>query len=890
MRKYLRSLLWTGAVLATVAACGDDVTIAPNITVTVGPDGASIPIGGTVQMSAAVNGPSGIPTTVTWSSSNPSVASISETGLVTGVTAGPVAIQACSTENTSACGQATVTVLAQVPATVSIQSITQTVIDALGGATQVPVNVNNVFGQIEVVLNFEPGSTPATEVQVLIDGEVAQSQAFSSLQWAELVANAVEKGGELADVVIELSVVTSHFNPETGVPDYFNGPRQMSARALLQGGDQVATPSQTLVFNNASGFVVTLATESSAADADGLLWTEGDITGTVLPVIYIEGVTTTSVFLDPDDSCGGGLATKEGTSNTWAKATSVASGGSREFETDEDGCEPDIDSSVLSNGQPGPTLVLNGTAGDLPALPLLRHDNAAPDGGILMLTEQDAENDCCSGNWFGTAYDFAAGHGDVIGTEPTDDGVGMGTTTYHFGDASLDPEEIIALPAVATGADVPETQTVTANTIAAKSCDLLNNCTGDADQPSEPPVVLVASPSNPLATAGSDQTAPTFVYAAGSVAADAIFNIATGIAGPHTFIATPSDNLSSFGLNAEIVRLFGNFSTTATAQCFTPATTQVGWSGTFAGGACPFDLGSGGFTNALTVNVPFARYFTDERDVRDQAGNRPASSLTRTILADDILPTVSNVAIPPSLVGGAPATFTAAAADGLDLGTAAFSLEFPSHAGANALPFSQPTEISTFGEPLVTEHNATATIPFVRSMEAATPAPAGGVPPAATGARFLITDVAGNFATQVNLFAAATVPAGVSATTLNVATFQVATPSAAEDVCNVADCSGDIPTSLTITVTATGPVGSFANPFSVVHLYFNDGVANRLVGSATSAASSALGPVLTWTWTFTFDATGLAVQPGVPIFAVGVSGAGDGLFSQNNVNLSIIDS
>jgi hypothetical protein len=111
MSKLYRSLLWSGLVVAGVAACGDDVTVAPPPnqgvqSVTVGPTGVTISVGQTLQMAAAVNADAGVATTVTWTSSNPATASVNPTtGLVTGVASGSVAITACSTVATGSTWQ-----------------------------------------------------------------------------------------------------------------------------------------------------------------------------------------------------------------------------------------------------------------------------------------------------------------------------------------------------------------------------------------------------------------------------------------------------------------------------------------------------------------------------------------------------------------------------------------------------------------------------------------------------------------------------------------------------------------------------------------------------------------------------------------------------------------
>lgn len=117
----LNRILWSGLVLG-IAACGDNVTVTqppapptPGIaSVSVAPNGASIQVGGTVQMTAAVSletGATGTPT-IAWSSSDATKATVNGSGLVTGVAAGSVGISATATLGTSTkSGAATVTVV-----------------------------------------------------------------------------------------------------------------------------------------------------------------------------------------------------------------------------------------------------------------------------------------------------------------------------------------------------------------------------------------------------------------------------------------------------------------------------------------------------------------------------------------------------------------------------------------------------------------------------------------------------------------------------------------------------------------------------------------------------------------------------------------------------------
>jgi uncharacterized protein YjdB len=69
------------------------------ITVSITPSSAAIKPGGQVQLRATVTGPPGIPNTVTWRSNDPTFASVSSTGLVTGIAEGAANIRASWTED-----------------------------------------------------------------------------------------------------------------------------------------------------------------------------------------------------------------------------------------------------------------------------------------------------------------------------------------------------------------------------------------------------------------------------------------------------------------------------------------------------------------------------------------------------------------------------------------------------------------------------------------------------------------------------------------------------------------------------------------------------------------------------------------------------------------------
>jgi uncharacterized protein YjdB len=126
----------SGAAVLTIQS-------ARNITVT--PSTASIGTGQTVTLAAAVQIDAGLPTTVTWRTSAAGVATVSATGVVTGVTIGTAQITAVSTADTTLRASATISIVpvvravAVTPTTASVflaatQQLTATVTADVGAA------------------------------------------------------------------------------------------------------------------------------------------------------------------------------------------------------------------------------------------------------------------------------------------------------------------------------------------------------------------------------------------------------------------------------------------------------------------------------------------------------------------------------------------------------------------------------------------------------------------------------------------------------------------------------------------------------------------------------------------------------------------------------------
>jgi hypothetical protein len=390
----------TASITATATSGGEQASVTITVAaavrgVTVSPSNAVIKPGETVGLVANVDADAGVARTVTWTSSNTAVATVSTTGVVTGVTPGVATITAASTAATSVTGSAAVTVRQPLPATISIQNITLT------GTAGQTANNNNIVGSIDVNMNVDPGEQVVQRVEVLIDGTVACTQNLSGAQSEALRIAAAFEGVE--DVVVSCQVNTAAFSATTGVASFFNGPHTISARAIIAGGSDVATPSTPLIFNNQSG-VTAVVTNTNAPDPNaaidprtGLQWIGGSITINFVGVSYVSGTTISGVACTVFGKSApatltngtGSIAYAEGTTYSTTNAgignylTPPASATTGESIT--------CGSATLSNGSSltttsGSVLLnygspLNPTIGGnaaMPVLQLVRVDNTAP--------------------------------------------------------------------------------------------------------------------------------------------------------------------------------------------------------------------------------------------------------------------------------------------------------------------------------------------------------------------------------------------------------------------------------------------------------------------------------------------------------------------------------
>jgi len=301
--RVLRSSLFVAATAIIAAACGDKVTIPPATTVAgkiesvqVAPSTATISVGQTVQLSAAVNADAGITATVAWTTGAASIATVSSSGMVLAVAAGTVGI--CATA--SASGVASVTNCASIlvnPATQVVPAVLQIASVTVAGNLNAPVATppGVMGGQVNVSVNLNPGTEKMDSVVVKLNGINAATQSFTSAQAAALRAATGSGSDQALQSTLVFAVNTAAYTAATGAVTFPNTPPGGSATFTVYGyghqGASAATntvTSQAYNLFNADAWIVaqTIGTTKVINDAAGFAHTTGSITVSAIPVLY----------------------------------------------------------------------------------------------------------------------------------------------------------------------------------------------------------------------------------------------------------------------------------------------------------------------------------------------------------------------------------------------------------------------------------------------------------------------------------------------------------------------------------------------------------------------------------------------------------------------------
>ncbi len=876
MSKLYRSLLWSGIVTFGIAACGDDVTVTqppppptvvPGIrSVTVAPDGVSIQVGATVQMTAAVTtDPGAAAPTIAWSSSDATKATVgATTGLVTGVAVGAVGIRATATSGTSTgSGVATVNVVTSqvTPATVSIASITNT--------AGVAVPLGNVAGQIQVNVNLERGGERVQRLELLVDGVVRGSQTFAS-------ALAEGSAPEAAIEVISLPWNTAAFNASTGAADVLNGNRTVAVRLITQQNQQgTATPSVQITLNNANFVAVTLTISNgtTATDATGLLWQTGDATATALPVFYSAGTNTINQVVFSAPGVNSKTVTAAPWTTSWAKATTVGNGGSAGVEN----AAWAVTANSTVNNNPGP----NGTSASI------RYDNAPPTVPTFFANPNNRQ-----GGWVNDAVAFttlqsATNLNGMRGSTSVDGGVGG--ITYAAKAAPGNSAAALASPDITGPSGL-------ARSLANAYCLMLfaQDALGNRNSAGTVSSTACTSTGVNVTTIGVDRDAPTIAFS-GGLASNARLNGGT-IGAEFQVTVSDTGTVGNSGMNSasSVVGTVLRRNAAASATCVVGVVVNSVCTATSVNAAPPFPLVP---TTAIAAQNTTG-YYSYSAVAQDAAGNQ-SGSVSRVIAYDPAanVPALTTALFNTPLTGPT-AVFNANASDNFDLWTAVYTLTY---GGGLPGPVLLPTvTLNTFNVAPLVNSNVAAGITvdgFMRQVEAVT-----GNAPLATGGTFKPTQLDGVARDQANNPSAtattpipgASVTTGVSYTAAAapqlVDSWAITAPSAATSISNGAGPAAAVnPLSVTITADVFGPTLTFNPPFARVDFYRVVGGQLVLIGTATTPTTTDNGAAngrrhrysISWT-------PGATVATGVQtIHAIGVNSVGDALVSAANGNITI---
>lgn len=924
MRKLYRSLLAVGA-LATLAACGDDVSITePPETVTIsGAPVTAIKVGDVVQLSANV--------AVTWSTSAQSVASVdANSGLVTAVSAGIASITATSTTDQTKKASVTITVSGSIAPSVSIFAVN-------GFLTGLPVNPNAVAGQVNVVVNMDPGDFTVQSLELLLDGNVVDQQDFAAAATASAVegeANAVQQ--------VTFALNTAEFNATTGVARFMNGAHALSARVVVTGGGSAgsAAPTKTLVFANANTWVATIAYTGTTANAigtqgaaAGLSYNRGGLDVTVLPVIYNVGqsiVAAGSVvrFGSACDASGTGQRNVTLSGNPLKASFPQTSGGSVAAVNSVSNYEFSAALCPAVNGEV-PTLTAVDNSGNtvftnVPPVATtgIRLDNRAPGAPTFMANPNGRNN-----GWINAAVTIGnntslTSNAWLVNGTP-DAGIGGGSTSgsayqrfIRIGDGSAGTN------AAANAATAENTLTTPAPTLASTSlCAVItarDELGNESARPSNGGTCAAAPTAPNTAVAaqsmrfGVDIAPPTIAYDVSSLAADARVN-GGSIAG--SFVVTVADTgaIGNSGMLAGTPVIANVIRRTAAGTSFSPAPGDC-LVGTLTSSGTVCSKSGNGLPDpqapplvptlaAAVANQSVAGYYTYDATAVDAAGNStviPAGA--RVIVYDNTMATATAPAVPVTITGA----FNAAAFlnDNLSIRDYYWTSEYTTAliSPVTITLAAAPTPVDAFNAATLSTTNVginTNINTFLGLQDGTTVPPtayAGGAHPLSAVNLFVRDQTQAAYSGPFGAAVAPTAPTtGVSVTNFTGA-YTNATNAAS--LCALAAASGGCtvgaptPASATWTATATGATAVFNNPFSRVDFYASNGADLVLVGSVPAGSATLVdnGATRVWTYSMTVQANALftllgGVSGGAPGAAVNTTFYAFGANAAGNVAL-----
>lgn len=756
------------AVITVVSSANPSLAIAVPVTVdprytgirglSASPNVVSILPGATQVITASVTADPDIDRSVTYSSAVPAVATVTASGLVTAVAPGSTIITVRSVADTGVVALVPVTVRPPAPARVSIQAVTSR-------GTQSPVDLNDVRGQVDVLVNVEPGERTVARVELVVNNNgrdtVVATQNFSTGQLLESMSLAVSRATTTEELlrasqvgVIVQSFRTDAFDAVSGAVPFRNLPTRIRAvvTELTTSGvaSQSASSEVRAQLNNPDGFIVSARTLSStgvvsALDGNGRRWQQAGrgIEFRTVPVLFSGRPLGARVISFPGDAP---VASVTRTTNTGTSTdTLVLPAQYVSPSTGVDYVEGELPSvsaadptgnvltlvAPLPGGSGGGVLNAQATFTQGTRLEGLRVDNAPPPAPMLTLSTVLAN----SNNWINGEYMFESGLSALL----PDIGVGLPGANLGATAASAnvvfraaDSAGVDTLQ-VTMGSQLAASNTNTQYALLAEVSDRLRNTRV---------VPLSSSAAHPGTRFGVDLAPPTLRYASGSLTgltlvstnADSAFNSATGALGPRAFAVDVIDDRS--GLPDDrltiSVRRFAQPNVPGTFRGTTSCITGDGTS--CAPVLVPFESvlpdGFRQVTTLLDGGTGLEGYFTFEAVAQDQAGNRSVLVRKRALVdngTDASAPFLTGLGVSGVLVGGDTARFLALATDNVELATGGIMLSYPNLPGptqvlAYSTPVSAPRVIGARFDTLLTSpiagpHPAFSIAHFIRSLE-----------------------------------------------------------------------------------------------------------------------------------------------------------------------------
>lgn len=230
MFKFYRSVLAAGVVALGLAACGDNAVVAPPpppppsagvTSVTLTPANASVGIGQSIQIAASVVADSGVATTLNWTTSNALIATVSATGLVTGVGLGTTTIIATSTAN-----------------------------PARSAAVGITVTSSSVFNISPATMSLAPGQSSSATATI----SLSAGQTATAIVWTSLAPSIATVSGSCT------TTAGTSVCPITGVSQ---GSAVISASTTVAG----QTFTQTVAVTVGAGASISLSSVTAGATA-----------------------------------------------------------------------------------------------------------------------------------------------------------------------------------------------------------------------------------------------------------------------------------------------------------------------------------------------------------------------------------------------------------------------------------------------------------------------------------------------------------------------------------------------------------------------------------------------------------------------------------------------